>query len=365
MATRINADYNHDGRISEQEWDNATSELSRTDDRTQYQVEVGGRVYTGTLSQLERQLRSSGILSNAAEPQSPTENSDAQLAALQGEMDELLQQIMEAKETGNTQRLAELQGKMQQLLARAQRLSAQSNRPIDLAPYREAARSGSILDEANAQTNGGSTRSGSQPSNAGSAKANTRSAGRPAGAQAQPFLPSSWKGHNSGSDITSPAYAAAQGFIEGAKADAFDAVNESTKRGKQLMMLFFYFARMAESGDLGAMYQFMKFITYIITKDKARQQIEMGKKLITLQEVSRQWTDKLMKLTLDPNDPNSALKMNQLATEVKAQTDTIALSQKLIGQTMEEFAQVTEVLTGVTKNLLDADGRVKRMVVRG
>lgn len=143
---------------------------------------------------------------------------------------------------------------------------------------------------------------------------------------------------------------------------SFDSVLQSQSKGKQLMMLFFYFARMAESGDLGAMYQFMKFLTFIISKDKAKQQIDMGKKLVELQDLSRQWTDKLLNTSTNASDPNSSNDFMKVMTQVKSETDAIATSQKLISQMMEEFAQVVETLTNVTKSALEAQGRVMRAV---
>ncbi len=144
--------------------------------------------------------------------------------------------------------------------------------------------------------------------------------------------------------------------------NAWDDVNNNSKKGKELMMLFFYYARMAESGDMGAVYQFMKFITYIISKDKAKQQIEMGKKLIELQEVSRQWTNKLLDLESNSTDASASGELMKMMTIVKSETDAIATSQKLISQMMEEFAQVVETLTNTTKGALETQGRMLRTV---
>jgi hypothetical protein len=143
---------------------------------------------------------------------------------------------------------------------------------------------------------------------------------------------------------------------------SWDQVNKNTSRGKQLMMLFFYFAKMAESGSMDAMYQFMKFITYIISKDKAKQQIEMGKKLIQLQELSRSWTNKLLNVQTNTADPAASNELMKTMTIVKSETDAIATSQKLISQMMEEFAQVVETLTNTTKAALETAGRIKRTV---
>ena len=153
-------------------------------------------------------------------------------------------------------------------------------------------------------------------------------------------------------------------MMEDSILSSFDSVLKNENKGRQLMMLFFYFARMAESGDLGAMYQFMKFLTYIISKDKSKQQIDMGKKLIELQDLSRQWTDKLLGMQTDSTDPNASTEFTKMMTQVKSETDAIATSQKLISQMMEEFAQIVETLTNATKGALEAEGRVLRTVSR-
>ena len=175
-------------------------------------------------------------------------------------------------------------------------------------------------------------------------------------------LPPGWGGDSSGgAQFNSNAYAQTLA-MEDSTMRAFEDIGKNSNRGKQLMMLFFYFAKMAESGDMGAMYQFMKFITYIVSKDKSKQQIEMGKKLIQLQDLSRQWTNKLLNLQTDSNDPNSSNELMKTMTIVKSETDSIATSQKLISQMMEEFAQVVETLTGVTKAALETEGRILRKV---
>jgi len=144
--------------------------------------------------------------------------------------------------------------------------------------------------------------------------------------------------------------------------NAWDQINRNTKKGKDLMRLFFYYARLAESGDMGAVYQFMKFITYIISKDKAKQQIEMGKKLIQLQELSRKWTNKLLSVQSDSTDSSASSELMKTMTIVKSETDAIATSQKLISQMMEEFSQVVETLTNTTKGALETEGRILRTV---
>ena len=137
--------------------------------------------------------------------------------------------------------------------------------------------------------------------------------------------------------------------------DGFEGALRSRAEGQKLMMLFFYFARMAESGDLGAMYQFIKFITYIISKDKARQNIQISTKLIQLQEASRKATEALMKA---PTDDQSAFA--KVMQETRGQEAAISTSQKLLADMLQEFAHVVETLTNSVKNLLNAWGRVQR-----
>ena len=115
---------------------------------------------------------------------------------------------------------------------------------------------------------------------------------------------------------------------------------------------------------MGMMYQFMKFLTYIVTKDKAKQQIDMGKKLIALQDESRRATNKLLNAKSDPNDPNASFEQSKLLTEVKSETDAIATSQKLIAQMMEEFTVISETLTSSTKVTLDSHRRIQQTVSR-
>ena len=126
------------------------------------------------------------------------------------------------------------------------------------------------------------------------------------------------------------------------------------------MMLFFYFARMAESGDPFAMYNFIKFITYIVSKDKARQNIHVGSKLIQLQDLSRQATETLMATPTD--DPNKIHEFTKALHQAKSQETTISTSQKLLADMLQEYAHVTESLVNSTKALQDSWARVMRTV---
>jgi hypothetical protein len=153
-------------------------------------------------------------------------------------------------------------------------------------------------------------------------------------------------------------------YMDQAILEGWDSVNKNQNQQRKMMMLFFYFAKMAMSGDLGAMYRFMQFITAIISKDKALQQVDMASKLIELQELNRVATQRLVDFDIDPDDPRSQTDFTKLMESTRAETASIATSQKLIASMMEEFAQVVETLTGVTKTALDANGRVERMLAR-
>lgn len=153
---------------------------------------------------------------------------------------------------------------------------------------------------------------------------------------------------------SSAAYARAI-YMDNLISDGLGQVGNRTREGQRLMMLFLYYARMAESGDLGAMYQFMKFITYIISKDKAKQNIQVSTQLIKLQDQSRKASDALM--GTDNKDQTEFTKMLQ---KTQSEQSQIATSQKLLADMLQEFAQVVETLTNSVKNVLDAWGRVQR-----
>lgn len=147
--------------------------------------------------------------------------------------------------------------------------------------------------------------------------------------------------------------------LDNFKLEALDTINESQKKQK-MMMLFFYFAQMAMSGDIGAMYQFMRFITYVISRDKAMQNVWMGTKLMQLQDVSREATQRLLNMDQKEGDLESQTKFAKAMQEIKSEEGMIATDQKLIAQMMEEFGQVTEALSTTTKGLLDMYGSTLR-----
>jgi len=160
----------------------------------------------------------------------------------------------------------------------------------------------------------------------------------------------------------SAAYAAAL-YNDSYLSDGLASLFKSRREGQKLMMMFFHFARMAESGDLGAMYQLMKFINYVIAKDKARQNIKISSKLIQLQDLSRKSTELLMQTPTD-GDPSQVNDFTKAMHRARSQEQSISTSQKLLADMLQEFAHVVEALTNSTKFMLDAWGRVMRTASR-
>ena len=259
---------------------------------------------------------------------------------LKGQMDALVEKIAELQQQDAAKEL--IKAKQNELAALVKQAEAK-NVSFELGSYKDTAGTGEknpLMGETKAQV--AVDQEGGQK---------TVYSGK-----AQTLSDSSFK-------FDSAAYAQTMA-TENSIMSAWDSINKNTTRGKQLMQLFFYYSKMAESGDMGAIYQFMKFITYIVSKDKAKQQIEMGKQLIKLQEQSRQWTNKLLNLSTDSSDPNASNELMKTMTIVKAETDEIATSQKLISQMMEEFSQVVETLQNTTKAALDTEGRILRSISR-
>lgn len=365
-----------DGRngIDQAEYEQQIAEVREGDTVV---VELNGetRTYTTSWTDDMKDRLKQQLLAPAADHGDPAEQAEpirSQINNLQSEMASLESEIknLQTLETRTPAQEAELQAKlirfenlkaqMRDAINRLQVLNEQAGKKasegISDSAYRLAGLSkpgdgtSSATFEMKASTTGGAGGTGTQPGSTGP--------------RAMGFTPpATWGGADmfGGKAFTTDAYMQSS-MMEDSILNSFDSVLKNQNKGKQLMMLFFYFARMAESGDLGAMYQFMKFITYIISKDKAKQQIDMGKKLIELQDLSRQWTDKLLNMQSNSTDPNASNEFMKVMTQVKSETDAIATSQKLISQMMEEFSQIVETLTNTTKSALEANGRVLRTV---
>lgn len=163
--------------------------------------------------------------------------------------------------------------------------------------------------------------------------------------------------------FTPSSYAAGL-YVDSAISDGIGQLGKSRAEGQKLMMLFMYYARMAMSGDLGAMYQLIQFINYIIAKDKARQNIHISSKLIQLQDMSRKATEVLMSTPTEGKSDKEINEFTKALHKAKSQESTISTSQKLLADMLQEFAHVTEAMTNSTKALLDAWGRNMRTATR-
>lgn len=152
-------------------------------------------------------------------------------------------------------------------------------------------------------------------------------------------------------------------YMQQNQLEGTDAMHKTENESKRMMLLFFMLARMAMSGDVGAMYQFLRFIGHIVNKDKAMQNVQLARKLIELQDVSRKLTQMLVDAPAhDEEDDGVQAEYMKLQQKVQAEQGVIATSQKLIAQMLEEFTQVSEMMTGMVKSLLDARGRELSML---
>ena len=152
-------------------------------------------------------------------------------------------------------------------------------------------------------------------------------------------------------------------YMQDQQLSGLDAAGKQQAQAQRMMMMFFYLAQQAMSGDMDAMYQFMRFIGTIVNQDKAMQNVQLGKKMIELQTKSRELTQKLVEQpSYDENNREVETEYMKLQQTTQADQGVLATSQKLIGQMLEEFGQVSEMMTGMVKSLLDARGRELQMV---
>ncbi len=356
MVIRIQ-DTNNDGRISRQEFDEQTRDMAKEE---RVVMKVDGRDISGTLTEFQSKVDT--LFSEAGDATSPSETVQRQVDSLKGELDSTMAAWKQAVEQGKEAKADELKTQAQTILQQIKQINARAARPVNTSSYEQQLGSDGSSDRGSAFK--ASVRSGGSAQGSAAqagAQTGTRTSGTSGSAA---FPPAGWSAQSFAAETFNSSEYLQSLAAEEHITESWDSVNQNTSRGKQLMQLFFYFAKMAESGDMGAMFQFMKFITYIVSKDKAKQQIEMGKKLIQLQDLSRQWTNKLLDMKSDSTDPSASNDLMKTMTIVKSETDAIATSQKLISQMMEEFGQVVETLTNVTQSALRTQGRIMQTVSR-
>lgn len=174
-----------------------------------------------------------------------------------------------------------------------------------------------------------------------------------------PALPATWGAQRMGSAFPSDAFIQSQVLDDFAQT-SFDEVLKNQRQGQHLAMAIHRAMARAQTGDLGEMYQFCRLLTHIVARDKGKQLTDYGMKVLQLQDEHRKWTNKLLGHEFNANDPNANTEFTKLMTQVKAETDSIATSQKLLAQTMEETTVVIETMTGVMTSARDAWARVMR-----
>lgn len=149
------------------------------------------------------------------------------------------------------------------------------------------------------------------------------------------------------------------GVLEDMRLAALDSAHESELMTNKILMLMHYFAQRAMSGIEG-MFEFMRFIGMIITKDNARQTVDLAGKQIELQQRKREKLNEMLSIDskTDPDAFTKALETN------RQETSAIDTDMKMIAQMQEDFAQVIEATIGMETNLLQSVGRVNRMVTQ-
>ena len=362
-------DTNGNGSVSWDEWKKASSKV-KAGDQIKVTDNKGNVLLNLTFEEIQKLLRKKDAqLALSAENNSPAKASrlDDEGKSLMEKIEELYKDYKQAEFSKNKAELEKLSVKLLDKVNEARYLQSKGATSVNASMINKCSTALGLLE-----TGGGAKAQVLMNSGTSSGSSGGLSVGQP-GSQAgmkaqgmspqgQSLSPSGWGAKAMGvSGFSSDAYMKSMATTDNILT-SLDSINDSQKRGKELMNLFYYFARMAESGDLGGIYQFMKFITYIVSKDKAKQQIEMGKKLIALQDLSRQWTNKLMNVSSDSSDPDASNELMKTMTLVKSETDAIATSQKLISQMLEEAGVAIETLTNSTKNILQVYARVQQKV---
>ena len=82
--------------------------------------------------------------------------------------------------------------------------------------------------------------------------------------------------------------------LEPMKSGTDREAGRASQSADALLQRFHYLANLAMSGDMKAMYEFMQFITRIISEQKALQNVEMASKLEDLEESSRNALQELL-----------------------------------------------------------------------
>lgn len=286
----------------------------------------------------------------------------ARLKSLDEALSELKEKIDDAKSDGNGAEVNRLTGIFNAAQAKMQQLAnALKNKQAQLSSGNQSELSkfagSSNLAGGTGATPGSPTGNSPTVGKAQITSPAQQSQGAQAGAAPQNGFPTG-KAQVPGQPFDVAALMQSDMFRQ-ANLNSLDQLGKTQMEQKKMMMLFMYFAMQAMSGDIGAMTAFMQFITTVILKDKSMQNVNMANKLIELEDASRKATDQLLNTaSYDPNNQQVGADFQKVMERTKADQGSIATSQKLIAQMMEEFAQVSEFLNNLQKSLLDVRGRL-------
>ena len=146
---------------------------------------------------------------------------------------------------------------------------------------------------------------------------------------------------------------------------SFQDVLNNQKKSREMQIMFAYYSQKAASGDIGQLYQFMKFLTYMITKAEALKAIRLGETVTYMTHQSNKIQEHYLNNKLknvDHESPDASYLQTKYLTEMKSQTDAIATSQRLLAQSIEETTVVAEAWNSSTKVALDAYRNVMRRI---
>lgn len=145
--------------------------------------------------------------------------------------------------------------------------------------------------------------------------------------------------------------------------DGWDQIGKNKMQQQRIMMVYAKLASMSMSGDLTAMYRFMQFITSIISRDKALQNIHLAGKMIEYENQSREYLNELMETPApDGKDQAQSYEFTKTLERTRANQSSIATAQKMLAQSMEEMGQVSETLFGVLASILQSNKRVGQII---
>ncbi|PIR25489.1 MAG: hypothetical protein COX62_06345 [Deltaproteobacteria bacterium CG_4_10_14_0_2_um_filter_43_8] len=171
------------------------------------------------------------------------------------------------------------------------------------------------------------------------------------------------QGTGDGENFPSDAFLRA-GALDDIALNNFDQISQNQRRGQELLRLFHKLAKQAMTGELEYMFEFFKVVNYIVSKSRGKSLVDMGTRLIQIENQNKENLAILQNTKIDPNDPNAAFEMTKAQSKYTQDSKSLELSQKMIAQNMEDMAIVVETMNNTLKGILEAKGRVLRNMSR-